>query len=98
MVSEKEVLKALESVMDPELGLSIVDLGLIYGIQISGSKVHVKMTLTNPMCPMQSYLVGNTREAIEKIAGKGNAKVELVWEPEWNHNRLSPKARKKLGL
>ncbi|MFH1234292.1 MAG: metal-sulfur cluster assembly factor [Candidatus Diapherotrites archaeon] len=98
MTTEKEITKALEGVMDPELGLNIVDLGLIYGIEISGAKVHVKMTLTNPMCPMQSYLVGQAQEAVEKISGKGNAKVELVWEPEWNPKRLSPKARKKLGL
>lgn len=98
MVSEEEVFNALKKVIDPEIGLNIVEMGLIYEVKIEGKKVHVKMTLTNPMCPFQSRLASMAEEAVSSIAGKENALIELVWEPKWTPERMTPEARKKIGL
>lgn len=98
MVSEEEVWAALKQVIDPEIGLSIVDIGLIYEVKVEKDGVKVKMTLTNPMCPMQSYLKGEVEKAISKLPEVKKATVELVFEPAWTPERMSAEARKKLGL
>ena len=98
MVSDKEVMAALAGVKDPEVPLNIVEMGLIYGIKVSGKKVHVKMSLTNPACPMQSHLLSMAEEAVANLVGKENTTIELVWEPAWTPERMTPEARKKVGL
>ena len=98
MVSEKEVMAALERVRDPEVPLNIVEMGLIYSVEAKGRKVHVKMTLTNPMCPMQSQLLSMAEEAVASLAGRDNTTIELVWEPAWSPEMMSEGARKKVGL
>jgi len=98
MVSEKEIRAALKKVKDPEVPLNIVEMGLIYEINTEGKKVHVKMTLTNPMCPMQSHLLQMAEDAVASVAGKENTVIELAWEPAWTPERMTPEARKKVGL
>lgn len=98
MVSEKEVMEKLEKVLDPEIGLNIVEMGLIYGVKISGRKVHVNMTLTSPTCPMQSRLLSMAEEAVASLVGRDNTVIELVMEPRWTPERMTPEARKKVGL
>ncbi len=98
MVSEKEVLAALGKVIDPEIALSIVEMGLIYSVQIDGKKVHVNMTLTSPTCPMQSRLLAMAEDAVASLVGKENTVIELVMEPRWTPARMTPEARKKVGL
>jgi len=97
MVTEKQVKDALKKCMDPELGVSIVDLGLVYGIQIKGSTVKVRMTVTTPMCPMASMLVENARDAVSKVKGVKKADVVLVFDPPWTPARMSATAKKALG-
>ena len=98
MVSEKEVTRKLSKVLDPEIGLNIVEMGLVYGIKISGSKVHVNMTLTSPTCPMQARLLSMAEAAVASLVGMENTIIELVWEPRWTPERMTPEARKKTGL
>lgn len=98
MVSEKEVRDALREVMDPELGISLVDLGLIYGIEVAGKKVGVKMTFTTPACPMVHFLVSSVENAVKKVNGVSEVDVQLVWDPPWTPDRMSDAGKEKLGL
>ena len=98
MVSEKEIRDALREVMDPELGISLVDLGLIYGIEVAGEKVGVKMTFTTPACPMVHFLVSSVENAVKKIGGVNEVDVQLVWDPPWTPDRMSDTGKEKLGL
>jgi metal-sulfur cluster biosynthetic enzyme len=97
MLNKKEVIKVLKEVVDPELGLNVVDLGLIYDIKIEGKNVFVKMTLTSPFCPMSQLLVKEVENKIKTLNAK-NVKVEVVFEPAWSPERMSKKAREKLGI
>ena len=84
MASEEDILQALRGVNDPEVGVNIVDLGLIYSAEIQGSQVRIVMTMTTPACPMHSYLTEEAREAIlVQYEEVGNVSVELVWDPPW---------------
>ncbi|MFQ6128003.1 MAG: metal-sulfur cluster assembly factor [Thermoplasmata archaeon] len=98
MVTEEDVLEALKECYDPEIPVNIVDLGLIYGIGISDGEVHVKMTLTAPGCPMHRMISEDVKKRIEQIEGVEKAEIEIVWEPLWTPERMSPEARKKLGM
>lgn len=89
-VTEAQVLDALKQVIDPELGINLVDLGLVYDVAIEGADVHVKMTLTTPGCPMHDSLVMGAERAVRRIPGVGSTAVELVWSPPWNPNMISP--------
>jgi len=89
-ITEGQVLDALRQVIDPELGINLVDLGLIYGVAIEGATVRVKMTLTTPGCPLHDSLVRGAERAVGAIPGVATASVELVWDPPWNPNKISP--------
>ena len=97
MVSKEDVMKALEGCLDPEIGVSVVDMGLIYEVVVKEDKVHIKMTLTNPGCPMAGMISQDVEETVKKIKGVKKADVELVWDPPWTPERLSEKAKKMLG-
>jgi len=98
MVSKKEVLRVLNECYDPEIPVSVVDLGLIYGIKIENGKVKVKMTLTNPFCPMSYRIIEDVKEKIRKVKGVKDVEVEITFDPPWNPNMMSKKARKLLGF
>ena len=98
MVSEKDVIESLKTVIDPEIGINIVDLGLIYEVEIKGSYVKVKMTLTMPGCPMSEYLVESAKDAVSKIKGLEKIEINLVFDPPWNPEKMSEDAKKKLGF
>ena len=98
MVSEKGVMDALHEVMDPELGISLVDLGLIYGVEITDTKVGVKMTFTTPACPMVHFIVSSVEGAVKKVEGVGEVDVQLVWDPPWTPDKMSDAGKEKLGL
>ena len=97
MVTQEAVLQALRECYDPEIPINIVDLGLIYGVEIVEDKVKVKMTLTSPGCPLHSFVAQSVRQRIEKIEGVHQAEVEIMWQPAWTPERMSPEARKSLG-
>ena len=89
-ISDDQVLEALKQVMDPELGINIVALGLVYDVAIEGGNVRVKMTLTTPGCPMHDSLVLGAQRALGRIPGIASAAVEMVWDPPWNPSMISP--------
>ncbi|QGH35465.1 DUF59 domain-containing protein [Gracilibacillus salitolerans] len=95
---EREVIeKSLYEVIDPELAINIVDLGLVYDIQIFESNdVLIVMTLTTPGCPMHDSIVNGVKNRLQKIDEMGEVTVELVWEPVWNPSHMSLEAKKQL--
>lgn len=98
MVSEQDILQALRGVNDPEVGVNIVDLGLIYSTEIQDGKVRILMTMTTPACPMHSYLTEEVREAIlSRHEEVENVNVELVWDPPWSPQMISEKGKRQLG-
>lgn len=95
---EEEIREALKTVEDPEAGMSIVDLGLVYGIQVEDGKVRVEVTMTSPACPAAPYIVDESAAAIRAIVPEGTeVSVELVWDPPWTPERMSPEARGRFG-
>ena len=92
-ISEAIILDTLRQVVDPEIGCNIVDLGLIYSIQIEGPNVKVSMTLTTPGCPMHESIRWGAQCALLGIEGVEQADVELVWEPRWQPSMMTPVGR-----
>jgi metal-sulfur cluster biosynthetic enzyme len=97
-VTEKDVRTALKAVKDPELGLDLVVLGLIYDIEITDADVHTTMSLTSPFCPVAGQIVEDVKTAIEAMEGVSSAEVELTFDPPWTPERISPLIRASLGL
>lgn len=98
MITEESVYDALRTVLDPEIGIDIVNLGFIYDIKIEGDKVSVAMTLTIKGCPLHSTLKSQAEEAILKSTGASSADVRLVFDPPWNPAMMSDQAKAKLGM
>jgi metal-sulfur cluster biosynthetic enzyme len=98
-VREEDVINALREVYDPELPFNVVDLGLVYGVEVNGRKVKVKMTLTTIGCPLSVYLVDMVEETIkQKIPEVEDVEVELVFDPPWTPDRMAPEVKRLLGL
>ena len=94
----EEVLEALRLVDDPEVGMNIVDLGLVYRIETLRERIRVEFTLTSPACPMGDYIADEARRVVAAIAPEGVAvDLEQVWEPVWTPDRMSEVARQTLG-
>lgn len=91
------VLERLKTVMDPELHIDIVSLGLIYKTDVVGEKIKVTMTLTTPGCPLAPEIDRLVRQAIKPL-GEYEIELELVWEPAWTKERMSEEAKLKLGM
>lgn len=95
---EAQVLEALREVIDPELGVNIVDLGLVYSVEVQDGVVTVKMTMTTPACPLSTYLVDIAEAAIwRNIPEVESVQVELVWDPPWHPSMMSQAAKAQLG-
>jgi metal-sulfur cluster biosynthetic enzyme len=94
----EQIDSVLRGVIDPELGLNIVDLGLIYDVAVSATAVRVRMTLTTPGCPMHESLVEGVRRALLTLAGVSEIEVDLVWDPPWHPSMMNPETREQLGL
>lgn len=88
----------LRGVYDPELGVNVVDLGLVYDIREEPDRVRVIMTLTTPGCPLHDAIVGAARRALWQVLPDRPVDVELVWEPRWTPDRMSDAAKEQLGL
>lgn len=97
MLLRPAVWQALASILDPEFGISIVDLGLIYHVDCPGNDVHVVMTLTTPACPSGGWIHEGVRTALQSVPEVKDVRVDLVFEPPWSTDMLSAKARQQLG-
>lgn len=98
MMDEQRILEALGDVPDPELGISVVDLGLVYGIELRDDAVRVTMTTTSPACPLGGYLAHMAAAAIRRLVPEAmSVDVELVGEPVWHPGMMSEAARRQLG-
>ena len=98
-ISQEQVYSVLKKCMDPEIPVNIVDLGLIYGVNINDSNdVDIEMTMTTRGCPLHDTLVSDVKRYIGKIDGVGNINVSIVWDPPWNIERMEPSVREKLGF
>jgi metal-sulfur cluster biosynthetic enzyme len=98
-LQEDVVREVLRTVVDPELGVNIVDLGLIYGIEIKDSDVGVKMTLTSPACPLGAVIQAQVNTALKKVPWVKEVKVELVWTPRWDPRLMATEdAKMELGI
>lgn len=94
----ERVLEALEAVIDPELGLDIVSLGLVYELHLVNDSVAVLMTLTTPGCPMHGSIQKDVRQRLERLEGIGWVDVQLIWDPPWTPAMMSDEARAQLRL
>lgn len=98
MVTEEQVEQALREVDDPEIGINVVDLGLVYAIRVQDRAVEVEMTMTSPACPLGAYLETEVQNAVRQAAPEADeVRVALVWDPPWSPDRMSPAAKRELG-
>jgi metal-sulfur cluster biosynthetic enzyme len=92
-----EAWRQLESVYDPELGINLVDLGLVYQLEAEEGEVRVEMTLTTPGCPMSDSMPDAVERALLMIPGVSQVSVDLVWEPRWKPEMMTERAKRELG-
>ena len=94
----ERVREALRLVIDPEIGINIVDLGLVYGIEVTNGDVRVEVTMTTPACPLSEYVTTQAEATIwQQVPSVTAVAVELVWEPAWRPEMMSEEARRQLG-
>lgn len=98
MISQDQIINKLRECLDPELGVNIVDLGLVYGVNVEGSRVQVLMTLTTPGCPLDSYFTRDITTRLKSIKGILDVSVELTFDPPWNPQKMSHESRDLLGF
>jgi FeS assembly SUF system protein len=93
------IIEALSQVFDPEIPVNIYDLGLIYDVIVDASNVvGIRMTLTAPACPAAQFLPGQVKHAVAQIPGVADVKVDVVWDPPWDRDRMSDAAKLQLGM
>lgn len=97
-VTRDQVRLALRRVKDPELNLNIVDLGLVYDVDVAGPLVRVDMSLTSPACPSGPDIMRDAEEQLRKLEGVGEVEMNLVWSPPWTPERIEPRVRAYLGM
>ena len=97
-LTPESIRKALRAVKDPELGLNIIDIGLVYDTAVDAEgHVHVRMTLTSPGCPAGAEIMADAKLVLEDLEGVKSAEIELVWEPYWTPEKMDPRVRAFLG-
>ena len=95
---KEQVYEVLRTIIDPEIGINIVDLGLVYSVELNQGKVRVAMTLTTPACPAGRYLAERAEAAIRQhVTDVESATVEIVWDPPWSLDMMSEQAKQQLG-
>jgi metal-sulfur cluster biosynthetic enzyme len=92
------VRQALRRVKDPELDFNIIDLGLVYDVDVADGQVDIKMTLTSPGCPAGPLITNDAYKAVRELDGVGDVDIEIVWEPYWTPERIDPKIRALMGF
>ena len=97
-LTEEVVRQALRQVKDPELDMNIIDLGLVYDVEVAGGDVRVNMTLTSPGCPAGPMITNDAYKVIRALDGVNDVNIEIVWEPYWTPEKMDPKVRALMGL
>lgn len=98
MPTEEQIYEILGDIYDPEIPIDIVNLGLIYGVNVEDSKVNVNMTMTSPGCPAAQQIVTEARLLIEDLPDVEEANIEIVWDPPWTPEMMSEAAKESLGI
>ncbi len=102
MLSEETILEAMRQVRDPELLVSVVDLGLVYGVgveEVEGkTDIQIVMTMTTPACPFGPELIQEVKDTLGQLGGVGNVEVQITLSPPWTPDRMSEEARDELGM
>jgi len=98
MVSEEVVTEALKEIYDPELHYNIVDLGLVYDVDVKDGDVHILMTLTTPACPIGPMIIAQIEEMVRILPGVKDVDVELTFDPMWSPDLMSEEVKAGLGL
>lgn len=98
MLSKEKVTRQLREVIDPEIGVNIVDLGLIYGIYVRGKIVRIKMTLTTPGCPLGKWFEDQVKGAVRSLPEVKEVEVEIVFSPPWTKEMIKGEVREELGI
>jgi metal-sulfur cluster biosynthetic enzyme len=97
-LNEKHILDTLKTVIDPEIGVNIVDLGLVYQVELRPEEIYIQITMTSPACPLHRTIINNMDKALRKgFPELGPLTIELVWDPLWSPNMMSEVAKKELG-
>ena len=98
IVTSQQILDSLKQCMDPEIPISVVDMGLIYGVNINpDNKVDIKMTMTTRGCPLHDTLVTDVKRYVTKVPGVSAVNVEIVWEPAWTPEKMSEEGKKMIN-
>jgi metal-sulfur cluster biosynthetic enzyme len=98
MVTKEEILEQLKQVSDPEIGMDVVNLGLVYDIDINDNRVYIKMTMTAPTCPVTPWILSEAQRVVENLENVEAADVELVWDPPWNPSMMTDEAKEALNM
>jgi metal-sulfur cluster biosynthetic enzyme len=98
VLNEEIARSALRQVKDPELEMNIVELGLVYDVEIEDGSVRVRMTLTSPGCPAGPMITNDAYRVLRALDGVKDVNIDIVWEPYWTPERIDPKVRALLGL
>ena len=98
MVSKAEIEDVLRQIPDPELGISLWDLGLVYGITVKKNNVKITITLTTMGCPLFGVIADSVKKKVGSIAGVGKVEVELTFDPPWGPEKISKEAKEELGI
>lgn len=97
-ITEADVTNMLKNTVDPEIGINIVDLGLVYEIKIDeNNNINLKLTMTSPMCPVTSVIMADAQLRLETLPGVGKVELDLVWEPAWSPEMISEEYRVSMG-
>ena len=97
-LNEEAVRRALRQVKDPELDMNIVDLGLVYDVEVADGDVRIAMTLTSPGCPAGPMITNDVYKVVRALEGVQDVDVDIVWEPYWTPERIDPKVRALMGF
>jgi metal-sulfur cluster biosynthetic enzyme len=97
-VTSQQILDSLKQCMDPEIPINVVDMGLIYGVDVSAdNKIDIKMTMTTRGCPLHDTLVGDVKRYVNKVPGVNGVNVEIVWDPVWTPEKMSEEGKKLIN-
>jgi metal-sulfur cluster biosynthetic enzyme len=98
MISDAQIWNAMRGVIDPELGINVVDLGLVYGVETDARNVRVVMTMTTPTCPLNAYMTEAAERTIRDAVPDVEAvTIDMVWDPPWSPAMMSASAKRQLG-